>query len=446
MKRILIAGAAFAVLLSHASALQAHLAGHHDRGHAQDRATDVTIAGFEFGGQQPVGAFDAYATLSNGERVVFDGLDVDLVADDGTLLMNLGSTPQFVFASFVRIDPSETFALVGESSSGDIYKVDLSGAGMSPLGQLVNNFDAMFEDATHALVAAAPCGFFCGSEIDRIDTGSGATAVVATLGGPSGPLARAANGDVYYAVQPPTYPPADDQWSIIRWTHAQLTSGTVQTESTAVPFVVGLNGGSSMAFDAVYGHLFVAEAFFGGGGRLREFDASGNAVAVVVTSDEYLSNVELLYGGAPGSFQAFQPEGGVTMKFRSTDFGNGTSSIITNHPKRPIATTSGPGLTGPGEVTLQVTGAQPGATMLVISCPIGSYNPTETAHDLHTFLFITGMPINMIHHVATVPTNLAGVGTYTYVNPGNRQGTLVFQALIADTAGHFIGASTAAFN
>jgi hypothetical protein len=446
MKRMFLVSAALAVLVSQASALQAHQSGHHDRGHAQDRTTDITTSGFEFAGASTVGAFDAYATLSSGDRVVFDGMDIDLVADDGTILMNLASTPQFVFPSFVRIDPTETFALVGESSNGEIYKVDLSGAGISPLALLANNFDAMFEDATHVLVAAAPCGFFCGSEIDRVDAINATTTVVATLGGPSGPLARAANGDVYYAVQPPTYPPADGQWSIIRWTHAQLTSGTVQTEASAVPFVVGLNGGSSMAFDAVYGHLFVAEAFFGGGGRLREFDASGNSVGSVVTSDNYLSNVELLYGPGVGSFQAFQPADGVAMKFRSTDFFAGTSSIITNRPERPIATTSGPGLTGPGEVTLEVTGAEPGSSMLVISCPIGSYNPTETAHDFHTFLFLTGMPINRIHHVATVPTNLAGVGTYTYVNPGNQQGTLVFQALIADHAGHFIGSSTAAFN
>jgi hypothetical protein len=448
MKRIATLGAAaFAVLVPAASAQHGPLFGHHDRGHAVFHGPDVTIVGFQLTGSQPIGPYDAYATLSSGERVDFDGIDVNLTADDGTVLAVLGSVPSYVYPSFVRVDAAETFALVGESLNGDIFKVDLGGAGMTTLANLGYNFDAVFEDAAHVLVSAAPCGFFCGSEIDRIDVTTGAKTLVAMLLGPSGPLARAASGDVYYSVQPPSYPPPDNTWSIIHWSHAQLTSGTVQTEASGTPFVTGLDGGSSLAFDAVYGHLFLTEAFYVGGGRLREFDASGQSVETVVTSDRYLSNLEFLYGPGPGSFQAFQPPNGVTLKFRSTDFsGAGDSNVLTDRPTRPIATMSGPGLTGPGQVTFQVTGAYPNATMLVLSSPIGSYDPMETAHDFHTFLFVTGMPINMLHHVATVPTNLGGIGTYTYMNPGDQQGTLVFQALIADSTGHFIGSSTAAFN
>jgi hypothetical protein len=448
MKRIATwSAAAFAVLASTTSAQHGHLFGHHDRGHSLARTPDVTIAGFQLTGSQPIGLYDAYATLSSGERVDFDGDDVNLTADDGTVLAQLGNVPEFVFPSFVRIDPTETFALVGESSNGDIFKVDLGGAGMSTLTNLGFNFDAVFEDAGHAFVSAAPCGFFCGSEIDRVDLVTGAQTKVATLVAPSGPLARASNGDIYYAVQPLAYPPPDDTWSIIRWTDAQLTSGTVQNEASATTFVAGLNGGSSIAIDAVYGHLFVAEAFFGGGGRLREFNTSGQSVETVISSDNYLSNLEFLYGSDAGSFQAFQPANGVTLKFRSTDFsGAGSSLIHTNRPVRPIATISGPGLTGPGSVTLEVTGGVPEGTIHFVSCPAGVYNPTESGHDLGNFLFVTGMPVGMIHHVATVPANLAGAGSYTLTNPGNQQGTLVFQALVADTPGHYIGSSTAVFN
>lgn len=447
MKRFAsLCAAVLGAFVSSTPAQHLHLPGYHGRGHTQERPADVTIPGFEFGGVRSIGPFDAYATLSNGTRVVFDGQDVDLLADDGTLLMNLGSTPGFVFTSFVRADPTETFALVGESSNGGIYKVSLSGGGMSLLANLGNNFDAVFEDATHAVVSAAPCGFFCGSEIDRLDVNSGALTRVASLVGPSGGLAKAQNGDIYYAIQPASYPPPPGEWGVVRWTQAQLTSGIVQTEATATTFVLGLDGGSSIAIDAVYGHLFVSEAFFSGGTRIVEFDTSGAPVATVIESDNYVSTLEILYGPGPGSLQAFQPANGATLKFRSTDFNAFTARIFTLRPSRPVATTSGPGLTGPGLVTLEVTGARPLSTIHVVSSPIGSYNSIESAHDLGAFLFVTGMPIDGISHVATVPTNLAGTGTYTFNNPGGLEATLVFQALIADSPAHYIGSSTAAFN
>src|SRR5262249_27025005 len=115
------------------SAQSGHSSGHHDRGHPIPRPPDITIPGFEFTGGQPVGSYDAYATLSSGNRVDFDGLAVNLVADDGTVLLPLGSVPQYVFPSFVRVDAAETFALVGESSNGDIFKVNLAGAGLTTL-------------------------------------------------------------------------------------------------------------------------------------------------------------------------------------------------------------------------------------------------------------------------------------------------------------------------
>ena len=60
----------------------------------------------------------ASATLSGGEVVVFDGLTVRVYLEDGTLQRELTFFQQFLFPSFVRIDPTESYALVGESSNG----------------------------------------------------------------------------------------------------------------------------------------------------------------------------------------------------------------------------------------------------------------------------------------------------------------------------------------
>jgi hypothetical protein len=393
--------------------------------------------------------YDQYASLSDGTRVVFNGQDIDRVADDGTLLLHYGSTPTFVFTGFLRVDPSETFALIGESSNGDIFKITLSSPGISTLANVPFNFDAVFEDAGHVFVSAAPCSFGCGNAIVRLDVTNGATSICATVSGPSGPITKAPNGDVYYGLQDGGFPPPSGSGAVLVWTDAQLTSGIVQTEATATPFVTGLDAVSSLAIDAVYGHVFVADVsliFSTDVTHVREFDAFGDLVENVVESDNNVTNLELFYGPGPGSLQSFQPANGVTMKLRATNWSASTSRVLTLRPKRPVATTSGPGLTGPGLVTLKVTGAVPNSTVHVISSPVGNYNPTESAHDMGNYLFVSGMPLNMIHHVATVHTNTAGTGTYTYSNPGNQQGTLVFQALIADAPAHYTGSSTAAFN
>jgi len=86
----------------------------------------------------------------------------------------------------------------------------------------------------------------------------------------SGPLALAANGDLYYGSIPNAFPPPPT--AILSWTHVQITSGIVQDETTAATFIPGIVVPSSMRFDPVYGHLVVAEPVFGGTSGLFEYD------------------------------------------------------------------------------------------------------------------------------------------------------------------------------
>src|SRR5262245_56977744 len=83
-------------------------------------AQDTAAPGFELRSQPYPAAspFAATTTLSHGELIVFDGQDVLLFAEDGTLLRELGSLDAFAFPSFVQVDPNEEVALVGESSTG----------------------------------------------------------------------------------------------------------------------------------------------------------------------------------------------------------------------------------------------------------------------------------------------------------------------------------------
>ncbi len=407
--------------------------------------TDGLAHGYSLDERRAIGVFDAYATLSNGDRVVFDGVALYRTASDGTFLASLGSLASYGFPSFVLPDPTETYALVGESSDGVIYKVALSGASVAPLTDLDFNFEAFFEDSGHVLVSAAPCGFSCGSEIYRVDVTTGVQTLVASVSGPSGPLARASNGDVYYVRQSDTFLPGT--WSILRWTASQIGAGPVLVEADAAFIASGLDGGADLAIDHVRNHLFVAEAEFGSPSHIVEFDFNGTRLGEVVESANWLGNLEFAFGAGPGSFEAYQPAVGVTLRYRSTHYGVPSySDIVTVRPRRPVASISGPGLTGPGDVTVLVEGGAPNGSLVMLLSPDRLYNPVESTYDLGTFLFHTGMASGTIHSVAEVPTDFSGRGSWTYHNRGNMQGTGVIQAWIKNSGGVRIASSTTVFN
>ena len=408
------------------------------------RATDAIAPGFGIDATHAYPTSDIYTTLPNGNRVTFDGLNVALETDSGTPLGTLGSIGAQAFGSFLVVDPTGTYVLLGENTTGAIYKVAFSG-GATLLADLDYNFDATFEDAAHVLVSAATGQ---GNDIYSIDVNSGLSTNIVHTGGYSGPIARASNGDLYYCTQDDSSFPAPPASSrILRWTNAQIHSGVLQSEGTASLFAAGLDGGSSMKFENVYGHLFVCEAPFVGTNRILEFDSAGTRVDEIVTTANTLSALEFFYGPGAASFQAFQPAN-VTMKYRSTDYNvTYTSSIVTVSPRRPLAAVSGPGLTGVGSVTFTVTGAHPNSSFFLLAGAIGVYNPIETAYNNGTYLFHTGIPYTSIRRTGiNALTDANGTGSFTYYNPGNLQGTRVLQALIRDDHGAFAGSSNAAPN
>lgn len=411
--------------------------------HVGAQTPDVVQPGFRRLPQTTaIGPFDAYATLSNGDRIVFDGTDVDRYAADGTHIGNLGTVSGPVFASLVVLSPDESFALVGESSNGLLYTVDVANGGLVPAGDLDFNYDAVFEDATHAIVSASSC-VFCGfSDLYRLDVSTGNATLLATVSGPSGPLALAADGTLYYGRQPNAFPPPPGSFDVVTYSAAQLSSGVLLGDADAQPFASALDGASSMTFDPVYGHLLVSETPFSGNARVSAFDRLGQRFGTVVESAGAISNLELFVGGGSASFQAFQPEN-VTLLYRSTDYSAFTSTIASIVPKRPVATLSGPGTVGQGTVTFTVTGAVPGASYLVLLGPQAQYDPNEFTNDTGVFLLHTGM--NVVRRTGLlVPTDATGTGSFSFENPGTLQGTRVFQAVIRNASNVYVGTSGAA--
>lgn len=401
--------------------------------------TQDTIGdGFAQTASQPTpAAFASYATLSSGDRVVFDGLSIDLYDASGAYLMNLATLPGFVFNSFVEVDPSESFAIVGESSNGGLLRVALDGSGFTNLANLAYNFDAAFEDAGHILVSAATCGFNppCGNDIFRVDVNTGASVQVVFIAGSSGPLAVSDDGALFYATVDTTL---QNGTEILSWSSAQLSGGGLLGYSDATVHHAGLQTAYSMAIDPVFGNIFVAESVFAATSRILEIDVSSGALAdVVVESSGFLSHVELIKGSSIGHFHAYQPDDGVFMHYNNGD-------IVSVRPQRPTATHQ---QVGP-LATLQVQGGKPNGAMMVLFAPQGQFDPNYITYQLNfNFLFHSSVPVFQQHRTPLlIPLDAAGTGTFQYYDPGQLAGTLVFQSLITDATGNFIGSSEAALN
>lgn len=386
----------------------------------------------------------AHDTLSNGNRVVYDGSQIWIETDAGVFVQFLGNpAPQGTFASFIEADPTETFAILGENTMGNIYKVSLTTGNPTYLANVALNYDFLYESATSALVSAAQPGFAF-NDIFRLDLVSGATTLIATVSGPSGPIALSPAGDVYYATQSTTFPTPPGSAAIIRWTANQIANGPFPlSQARSTVFVPNLDGGASLAFDSAFGNLFVSESVYNGTSRVLEFDRGGSLVGVVASSLDTLGKIEIIDTAGDGACAAFQPAGRA-LKFRTTDFVSFASKITTLSPRRPILTSV---QNGDNTMTCTVTGGYPNASAFVISGNVAAYNPGELSYDLFTHLFWTGMPFNNIRRAGIqFATDANGTGSFTFSNPPGSQGLFVIQALVRNSLGVYRGTSTAAFN
>jgi hypothetical protein len=396
-------------------------------------------------GLTPQSAFASHDTLSNGDRVVFDGSLVWIEHDDGSVLATIGATPSPTFASFVEVDPTETFAVLGESSNGEMYRVALSGVGgLVPLTNLIFNYDLEYESGgASALVSAAHTG--SGNQVYRVDLTTGATTLLAAVSGPSGPIGLNANGDLLYVTQVFTYPTPVDALQLVRWSAVQLANGPWPlTLADAAIVTPNLDGGPTMAVDRTTGNAFVAESSDGSVSRITEIDRAGTVVGTAATSLDYIGQIELVDAPGDGVLASFQPAG-ARLLYRVTDYVQGTSTITGISPRRPQLSAQP---NGNGTLTISISGATPGTSCFVITSPISLYNPLEAAYDLGAYTLWTGMPYpNHIRRVGNqIQADASGYGWFTFSNPGPIQGTRVIQALVRDEHGVLRGSSNAVTN
>ena len=258
------------------------------------------------------------ATFENGDVLVFDGVNVERYNAGGGFLQTLETLPAFVFPSFVEIAPDETFAVVGESSNGELLRIDLLLGGSTPLGSLAFNFDAAFEDGGHLVVSAATGGFGADNELWRVDVTTGAAVRIGSVPGASGPVALDDEGNLYYGTTSNDFPPPAAQTDLLRWDASVIGAGVPFDASDATVLSTGLAGASSLVFDDVLDALYVAEVNFGtGASRISRLPAGTSIPQVLVEGRPFfaISRLELAASTSPAVFAPYQPAHAATLRY-----------------------------------------------------------------------------------------------------------------------------------
>jgi len=392
----------------------------------------------------------AYASLSDGGYVSFDGLAFERYDAAGGLVQTYGTVPSPVFPSFVVVDASETAAYVGESSNGDVFTIDLVVGEVTALSNISFNYNMAF-DATPGLayVSAALGGFGTGNSVLRLDLATGQWTQVVHVAGPSGPIAVDQAGDLYYVTQydGPNWPPPLADEDLLLWTDAQLDSGSVLSAADASYVAAGLDGCSSLAHDPASGDLYLAHVNFQGfANEVLRLTTSGALLGSLGESFAYVSNLELVQGDGEQIMAPYQPAG-MQLRLSNVDFGGSIRDRVTLEPQRPTSTFSGPSGGQAGPATVTVLDAPPnGAVSIMVAAASEVRGEVVVEAGWGAPVFFMVAPNELWRRALPQPTDANGAATFQYDQPAGVTGEWVFQALLYDEHGTPVGTSSLVVN
>jgi len=342
------------------------------------------------------------------------------------------------------VDPTGTLAFAGESSNGDVYRIDLVAESVAPFVNLPFNFDGTFDPSTGDLiVSAALLNWFNGNDILRVDPVSGSYGVVAHVTGPSGPIAFDPFGNLYCGVLDPSFLPGTSR--VVAFFPSQLTTEVVTGEEEGFSFSTGWDSIASLVYDPVTLRLYLAEnQFFGVPELYRVLPSKATSERVAFGApDTYFGQLEVEPGGGPARLAAYQPAEGGLIRYHQSHFAGQTLRRFALRPRRPEVTFAGAGLTGAGPVDVRFEGARPGATLMVFAARRPDPSGAEVVLPLPSAMpLFWGLSRGEQRLVATgVPVDPDGSALHTFDSTWELAGELAFQALMVDEFASFAGST-----
>lgn len=373
------------------------------------------------------------ATLSNGDLIEFDGLNLRRLDSSGALVQTYLTLASAVFPSFVSVAPDESIALAGESSNGVIYKIELATGATTPLTSLGFNYDAAFFSANEVVVSAGDSGL--GNDLIRVNTDTGLTSPIANVSGFSGPVEVGGNGQIFYG--------STVQNDVLVFTATDVQSGMLLGDGDALVHSTGWDSVGYLEFDPLTKDLLLVENAFGSAPAIYRVIGNKAGSELIASADSGLTigKPQVFKGSAAATFESFQPSFGDRLVYQTTNFANSRIERFTAEPRRASVSVSGPGLLGFGSIEYKVENALPSGTMILF------YGPSALAPmDESAVLFSSLPPLFWNLDLGTqrfipffLPADANGTVSFTFFNPNTLQGNVSVQGLLGDTMGGTIG-------
>ena len=387
-------------------------------------------------------------TLSTGEFVTWDGQFVRRYAADGSSSILLHDFGTFAFTGAFAIDPTESFAVVGESSEGDMHRVDLTAGGATFLVQLAFNYDAAFAPDGWLAVSAASTSFVQ-NDVYRVDPVTGDEAIVAEVPGASGPLDFDLFGNLIYATSSAVFPAPLGSTDVLRFAKADIDAlGPTESLGADDASLVasGFDGSGSLVVDRATFRIYMTENNFGTGvNRVREVISSPLDSPILYEGPPFATvDIEGYAQGSGGAiFARFQPEFGGTLQLSATDFASFDDRLAL-HPERPVLSLDGPGTTGVGPFVLTQTGGLEGGTNILVYGPASLVGPEQPLLIFALPLF-TGLDVPTLKILPyAVVSDGAGTVTLPLYNVSGAVGLTAIQLLLLDESGLALATGTSA--
>jgi hypothetical protein len=372
--------------------------------------------------------------LSDGTYLRWTGSTLTRVDAAGVVLTTFATFDPPVWTGVLGVAPDESFAIVGETSTGFVHRLDLPSGPLTPLAKVDYNYAVTIAPDGRVFLSAAASSL-SNNDIVELDAVTGVATKIGSVPGASGPIAYGPDGRLWYATASTSWPTPLGSQSVVFWFQSDVDAGGPLTLSNAVAWMTQIDGAASLVVDPETGRAFVAESNPAPGyvSRIREVWPFAKPPLFSAPPGAWLTFGDLVSTPGDSIFAPYQPDAAARLRVSWNDFA-GNSGVRHLSPARPSAAFSGPGTTGPGEVLFALDGAAPAGFALLaigpaglaptIEAPIFGFGdaPLFVGLDLATMDILPGF----------YPLGPAGELAFSFFNPGGLEGWFAGQVIVLD--------------
>ncbi len=267
----------------------------------------------------------------------------DLACSDGTRVVvfdsNGDGTPQTpralfqfptgtVFGSFVKTSPSGKILLIGESSAGQIYEVEIATGVKNTIATLPLNFGAAFLSNEEVILSASPTGN--ATTLYRLHLPTRMLQAIAELSGPSGPVTLDDAKNLYYIRSTFEFPAPPASHALLLFSSAKLVAALRNNQllgESDATVLATLDSGFGLLLNS-FGDGFVSDLT----GSIRRVTPAGATSLFAQVTGGFGLVTTAAFDQTHRPFQPYEPSGS-RAAFMLDDFSQ-TQQVVIVEPQR----------------------------------------------------------------------------------------------------------------